>query len=86
MKQKKLKNKNTKKKQVIFTMNSKKFDLDKFKIPNIISIEGTKKKNGSFYGNFKKQREIEKKRAEKNRKLEEKRELQRQQKQAQKKR
>ncbi len=48
MKQKKLKNKNTKKKQAIFAMNSKKFDLDKFKIPNIISIEGTKKKDWKF--------------------------------------
>ena len=66
MKQKKLKSKNTKKKQAIYLINSKKFDFKKFKVPNIISIEGNKKKIGSFYINFKKRREMEKKRDEKN--------------------
>ena len=45
MKPKKLKNKSPKKKQVLSMIDSKKFDLNKFKVPNIISIEGTKKKN-----------------------------------------
>ena len=44
MKQKKSKNKSSKKKQIFSMMESKKFDLNKFKVPNIISIEGTKKK------------------------------------------
>ena len=35
-------------------------NLDKFKIPKIISIEGTKKKIGNFYVNYKKEREKEK--------------------------
>ena len=83
MKSKKLKNKSSKKKQVLSMIDSKKFDLNKFKVPNIISIEGTKKKIGNFYSNFKKRRELEKKRAEKNRKLETKREIQRQKKEAQ---
>ena len=61
-------------------IDSKKFDFNKFKVPKLISIDGTKKKIGNFYINFKKQRELEKKRAEKNRKLEIKKDLQRQKK------
>ena len=61
-------------------------DLDKIKIPKIISIKDTKKKIGNFYSNYKREKEREKIRAEKNRKLEEKREILRQKKQAQKER
>ena len=48
MKLKKSKDKSSKKKQVLSRIDSKKFDLNKFKVPNIISIEGTKKKIGNF--------------------------------------
>ncbi len=48
MKQKKLKEKNLKKKQILSSTHSKKLDFSKFKVPNIISIEGTKKKNRKF--------------------------------------
>ena len=65
MKSKKLKTKSSKKKQVLSMIDSKKFDFNKFKVPNLISIEGTKKKIGNFYSNFKKQRELEKKNSRK---------------------
>ena len=63
-----------------------KIDLHKMKLSKIISLEGTKKKIGNFYSNYKKEKEREEIRAEKNRKLDEKRELLRQKKQEQKER
>ena len=44
---KKTRDKNLKKKIGISLTNYKKFDLDKLKMQNIISIEGTKKKLGN---------------------------------------
>ena len=60
-----------------------KMDLDSIKIPTI-SLEGTKQKINKIYDNYKKVKQKEKIRAEKNRKLEKKRELENQKKQAQK--
>ena len=51
-----------------------KIDLDSMKIPTI-SLEGTKKKINKIYDNYKKEKQKEKIRAEKNKKLEKKREL-----------
>ncbi len=55
--------KKSKSRKTSYMKNFKKLDLNNLKIPNIISIEGTKKKIGNFYSNYKKQKNLEKKKS-----------------------
>ena len=60
----------TKKRNKIIKKTS--LGLNNFKMPSIISLEDTKKKIGSIYKKYQKQKEIDKKKAEKNKIKEEK--------------